>query len=68
MSDRRDLVCFESSFRRENASNITHATFDGERTLCGRTGWVTSEGWIDSIEPDCLRCARAIKNRKAVNG
>jgi hypothetical protein len=53
------MVCFASSFRSESSDNITHATLDGERTLCGRSGWETSEGWSD-LGPDCLRCARSL--------
>lgn len=63
MTDLRDRVCFASSFRLSGvrggveSPNISHATLDGERTLCGRTGWATSEGWG---VPDCLQCARAL--------
>lgn len=60
----RDLVCFASAFRLDGSRggvespNITHATLDGVRTLCGRTGWMTTEGWHES-GPDCMRCRRA---------
>lgn len=54
----RDLVCFAKSFSYENAPNITHMTLDGEKTACGRTGWVTTEGW-HSNGPDCLKCRKA---------
>lgn len=65
MEAKPDLVCFASSFARdgsrggEESPNITHATIDGKRTLCGRTGWITSEGWPEGFQPDCLRCLRA---------
>lgn len=56
--NKRDLVCFRSAFAYESAPNITHATLDGERTLCGRTDWITSEGWHE-MGPDCLRCRKS---------
>lgn len=64
MTDQRAMVCFASSFRYETAPNISHATLDGERTLCGRTGWETTDPWHEH-GPDCLRCARALKRRQA---
>lgn len=64
-ADKRDHVCFASSFRLDGSRggaespNISHATLDGERTLCGRTGWQTSEGWHE-LGPDCNVCRRAL--------
>lgn len=58
----RDLVVFTSSFL--GGEPMTHATLDGRRTLCGRTGWETSEGW-SAIGPDCLRCARALDRERS---
>lgn len=60
------LVCFAASFRldgsrgAEETPNISHALrVDGTRTLCGRVGWITTEGDTgDGIEPDCLVCSR----------
>lgn len=49
-----DTVCFASSFARESSPNITHITIDGEKTLCGRRDWMTTEGW----RPDLVACAR----------
>lgn len=65
MSDpaKRELVCFASSFAYGSAPNISHATFDGARTLCGRKGWVTTDPWCD-IGPDCLQCSRVLESRK----
>lgn len=60
---KRDLVCFESAFRYEGAPNITHATLDGERTLCGRSGWATTEGWYD-LGPCCLKCSKILEKKK----
>lgn len=60
----RDFVCFSASFRLSGVRggvetlNVTHATLDGVKTLCGRSGWYTSEGWHD-LGPDCRRCHRA---------
>jgi hypothetical protein len=51
----RDLVCFRSAFAYPSAPNITHMTLDGVRTACGRTDWITTEGWHPN-GPDCLRC------------
>lgn len=64
------LVCFRSSFRNDGSRggketpNISHATIDGTRTLCGRSGWETNEGPLVSpegyrYEPDCQHCAAA---------
>lgn len=53
--DPRDFVCFAKSFAYERAPSITHMTLDGVRTACGRTGWVSGEGW-HPMGPDCLRC------------
>lgn len=41
---------------------ISHATLDGERTLCGRSGWMSEDPWTD-IGPDCLTCSRALARR-----
>lgn len=49
------MVCFASAFAYESAPNITHMTLDGEKTSCGRRGWITDEGW-SNLGPDCLRC------------
>jgi hypothetical protein len=72
------LVCFASSFRCDGSRggvetpNISHAVLDGsDKTLCGRRGWETDEGplnqpeYATSWEPDCLRCARALKALRA---
>lgn len=62
----RFYVLFESAFRLdgsrggEESPNITHATVDGQRTLCGRKGWATEEGWDDSNPPDCRICAKRL--------
>lgn len=67
--DLRDLVCFASSFRLSGerggveSPNITHATLDGKRTLCGRTGWETTEGWDESNGPCCLVCRKALERK-----
>lgn len=58
--DRRNYVLFASAFRYDAAPNIAHVTLDGVRTLCGRTGWATEEGWQDDVQPDCKRCDRAL--------
>jgi len=64
----RDFVCFSSAFRQNGSRggvespNITHAALDGQRTLCGRSGWATSVGW-SSGPPDCLRCAHSYERR-----
>lgn len=52
---KKDLVCFASAFAYESAPNITHMTLNGERTACGRTNWMTREGW-HANGPDCQRC------------
>lgn len=52
---KRDLVCFASAFATQNSENITHMTLDGEKTSCGKRGWMTTEGW-HSNGPCCLRC------------
>jgi len=58
----RELVCFTSSFAYESAPNISHATLDGARTLCGRSDWATGDPW-SNVGPDCLRC-RAILDKR----
>ena len=62
-TDARKLVCFTSSFAYESADNISHATLDGKKTLCGRSGWATEDPWSD-IGPDCLRCRASIKRQR----
>ena len=64
-NDKRRLVCFTSSFAYESAPNISHATLDGERTLCGRRDWMTEDPWAD-IGPDCLRCSSALEKLVSV--
>lgn len=56
----RQMVCFARSFAYESADNISHATLDGKRTLCGRTGWVTTDPWND-FGPCCLRCRASLE-------
>lgn len=58
-----DVVCFRSAFAYESAPKITHATLDGERTLCGRKNWETSEGWCRNIVA-CLTCERVLSLRE----
>lgn len=41
----RDTVCFA-------------ITLDGEKTLCGRRDWMTTEGWRPDLVA-CARCSRA---------
>lgn len=57
---KKDLVCFKSAFAYESALNITHMTLDGNQTACGRTNWITTEGWHYN-GPDCIRCRAAWK-------
>lgn len=62
-------VLFASSFRLsgarggEESPNIDHALLDGAgRTLCGRTGWMTTEAPLEPGHPPaCLRCASALE-------
>lgn len=55
-------VLFASAFRHESALNISHAKRDDARTYCGRTGWVTDEGFeTRDTPPDCQTCARALE-------
>lgn len=53
----RRMVCFASALVR--GEHISHVTLDGERTLCGRSGWFAEDPWTD-IGPDCLICTRAL--------
>lgn len=63
----RTYVLFNSSFRYENAPNISHETVDGVRTLCGRkvADAATNEPDSNDLEPDCNTCRRAAHKRKA---
>lgn len=40
-------------------SNTSHATLDGKRTLCGRTGWASEDPWF-ADGPDRLVCSRVL--------
>lgn len=62
-----DVVCFRSAFAYESAPNITHATLDGERTLCGRKDWATSEGWRRDLIA-CLTCVKALSRHEKKGG
>lgn len=60
----KTVVLFASSFRGERAPNVDHITLDGKKTLCGRTGWQTEEGWDARLddpempgEVGCRGCA-----------
>lgn len=60
------VVLFASAFRGEAALNITHIA-QGDKTLCGRRGWVTEEGPPSILfddTPDCLRCAASWRKRR----
>lgn len=54
-------VLFASSFRYDAAPNISHATLDGVRTLCGRdvAKAASNEDIEAHVGPDCLRCRKA---------
>jgi len=55
---KKNVVLFASAFAYESAPNISHMTLDGEKTACGRRGWVTEEGWFThNYGPDCNKCA-----------
>lgn len=56
-------VLFRSAFSYENAPNISHVTNEEQtKTLCGRTGWATSEeDYIPGFGVDCRRCFRALR-------
>jgi hypothetical protein len=56
-SETRRMVCFTSALVR--GEHISHATLDGELTLCGRSGWFAEDAWTD-IGPDCLICSKAL--------
>ena len=62
------LVCFANAFKSsgvrggEESPNITHMVVHNyQKTLCGRKGWLTDEGWHED-GPDCLRCASRWEN------
>lgn len=69
MSDEKvEVVLFASSFRLSGSrggiesANINHALRpDRSATLCGRTGWVTEEGFEPVEHVCCLRCAAAAR-------
>lgn len=62
----RFYVLFDSSFRYENAPNISHETIDQVRTLCGRDveKAATLEPDNNNLEPDCIACRRALEKRR----
>jgi hypothetical protein len=57
-NETRRMVCFASALVR--GEHISHATLDGERTMCGRSGWFAEDAWTD-IGPDCLICSKALE-------
>jgi hypothetical protein len=64
----RTYVLFNSSFRYENAPNISHETIDGVKTLCGRkvADAATNEPDSNDLDPDCNVCrrvAQALRDR-----
>lgn len=52
-------VNFASAFGSETTPCISHVSFDGEKSACGRRGFVTSEDYDAHIGPDCQVCRRA---------
>lgn len=58
MNVTRNYVCFTSAFRGDSAPCISHETFDGVKTGCGRlvADAATFEPDSNNLEPDCLIC------------
>lgn len=70
MSTETIYVLFRSSFRYEQAPNISHVTVDDIKTLCGRktADAETREPDSNDIPPDCIPCRKAwekLRNKKA---
>ena len=67
MSQVRTYVLFNSSFRYEQAPNISHDTADGVKTFCGRSlsQAATVEPDSNDLDPDCLICRRAAQKRRS---
>lgn len=62
-SSTRYYVLYNSSFRCESAPNISHETIDKVKTLCGRlvSEAATFEPDDNDLDPDCIRCRKAIR-------
>jgi len=59
-----DELVIVFGFTKGPGTTMTHATRDGNRTLCGRTippEWYTDE-WADG--PECKRCKEAAARRQ----
>lgn len=58
----RFYVLFASSFRYEQAPNISHETIDKVLTLCGRkvSDAATFEPDGNDLGPDCITCNRVL--------
>lgn len=61
------VVLFAAAFRLSGerggieSPNISHALReDGQRTVCGRVGWVTEEGQRTTDTIDCLSCRKGL--------
>lgn len=63
----RYYVLYTSSFRCESAPNISHETESAtsDKTYCGRkvADAATFEPDENNLEPDCIVCRKAARNR-----